>query len=823
MNRSCIAASTLAALALCAVALPSCSAKDDATEPSEPEVGLAPRAAWPKFRGDAAQTGRGHFAPTSTAGRFWEVKTAKGIFSSPVISEDGTTFVGSADRTFYAIDRDGNVRWKLLTGEIIDSSALLDDRGRVYFGSGDGKLRALDAATGTPVWTMEADDPAVNKSFIRWFEGNVAIGPSGTLYVPNDNFFLYAIDRDTGAVRWRFKTPDQTWSLPAVDAKTENIYVGNNNVVPLLGANTFALAKDGTAAWTGSSLGSIAASPMIAGDRVVVGGFDGYVRAFTKDSGDLLWEVPTRDHVYASAALMPDGTIVQASTDGTVYALDPASGAIRWTFDTPDPIRSSPAIDTDGNIYFGGGDGRLWVLNRDGSLRWSMRLVDDVRNDLNASPALGPDGIVIASESGQIFGIPYDFCLRAPGTTDPRCTTAMPPHAATGAALRFVTAMGATLEETPDTIDANEPLTFELSVSEGGRTKLATLDASSVVVETTPPTKLTTMIAGDGKFLTVVPTSAFPDDVEVRIRGRFLVDHERHGLRLTGGTPGGDVAKTVHLKTRARGATTTNAGATWELARLALPMPAILPSYNQIGFDSLHYLVGMVEDGGQENGHGVAWMIGAHLADGENKTVVDPTTRALFPLEVLRDGDRVTFSSKDTLRVEVMNVIVPFSSFRIATRLDGGGAALGLAHMSGSTVCGRVPFYGLFLQTLGLCNAQTDELTVVGGAELRKTTIAVAPTTEVDDVAMTRTATSLRATLTGSRIHGADHVVGLLLVDADTGAPVVLDYGVDTTRTLDGAGNVTALEVPFGSRTIPQHVRAHIMVDTRRVATKTLP
>jgi hypothetical protein len=347
--------------------------------------------------------------------------------------------------------------------------------------------------------------------------------------------------------------------------------------------------------------------------------------------------------------------------------------------------------------------------------------------------------------------------------------------------------------------------------------------------------------SGAGKFLTIVPRTAFPDEVDVKVRGRYLVDHDRHGLRLSGGVPGGEVAKTVHLRAAVRGHTLTNAaaqvgdaGATWEIARLALPMPAILPSYNQIGFDSLHYLASMVEDGGDKDGRGVAWMIGARLADGENRTIVDPTTRALFPLEVLRDGDRVTFASAETLRVEVMNVVIPFRTFRVAARLDPNGEALGLAHISGSTVCGTVPFYGLFLQTLGLCNPQTDELNVVGAADLRRTTPLVAPprlpgqttaaspVSDMDDVAVTRAATSVRAAITGSRIRASEHVVGLLLVDADTGKPVVLDYGVDTVRTVDPSGNVSAIEVPFANRPVPAHLRAHILVDTRRVATRSL-
>src|SRR6185369_2034317 len=103
--------------------------------------------------------------------------------------------------------------------------------------------------------------------------------------------------------------------------------------------------------------------------------------------------------------------------------LDPERGALRWQFDTRDAIRSSPAIDGDGHIYFGAGDGRLYVLNSDGTLRWSMQLIDAARDDLNASPALGADAILIAGESGEVFSIPYDYCLRPEASGDNRCRT----------------------------------------------------------------------------------------------------------------------------------------------------------------------------------------------------------------------------------------------------------------------------------------------------------------------------------------------------------------------------------------------------------------
>ena len=392
--------------------------------PFQYDVPLDSRAPWPKFRRTSRQDGRSTVVPSLAGGNRWTFATGKGIFSTPVIDGDGTVYVGSADRTFYAIAKDGSLRWSRLTGEIIDSSALLDDRGRLYVGSGDGNLYALDRTTGETLWTFTADDPGPS-AFIKWFEGNVAIGRDGTLYVPNDNFFTYALARDDAAMRWRFATKDQTWSLPAVDTATGRLYIGNNNLLQLLGDNTFALdGASGATVWSHGTDGTIAASPLLTRDgRVVVGGFDGFVRAYDAATGAEAWPAPfgARDHIYASPGELPDGTIVQPSADGSVYGPDPATGAVRWQFDTRDSIRSSPAVDGAGNVYVGAGDGRLYVLNPDGTLRWSIQLIDAARDDLNASPALGTDAIVVAGETGQIFSLPYDYCLRDEAASDARC------------------------------------------------------------------------------------------------------------------------------------------------------------------------------------------------------------------------------------------------------------------------------------------------------------------------------------------------------------------------------------------------------------------
>ena len=73
--------------------------------------------------------------------------------------------------------------------------------------------------------------PASTGAFINWFEGNVAIGPAGTLYAPNDNRFVYARrsqrrqHRRAAAPR-----PIRPGRSPAFDAAGD-LYIGNNNLV----------------------------------------------------------------------------------------------------------------------------------------------------------------------------------------------------------------------------------------------------------------------------------------------------------------------------------------------------------------------------------------------------------------------------------------------------------------------------------------------------------------------------------------------------------------------------------------------------------------
>jgi len=92
------------------------------------------------------------------------------VQSSPAIAQDGIIYMGSEDKSIYAIHPDGSQKWKFVTGEGVDMSPPIQG-GIVYIASADGNLYALNAANGSQKW-----------KFAGTFTSNSpAIGPDGTI------------------------------------------------------------------------------------------------------------------------------------------------------------------------------------------------------------------------------------------------------------------------------------------------------------------------------------------------------------------------------------------------------------------------------------------------------------------------------------------------------------------------------------------------------------------------------------------------------------------------------------------------------------------
>lgn len=826
-------------------------------------VPLDPESPWPKFKRDALQTGRSPLRPVVTDRTPWSYRTELGVFSSAVFDGDGRIYIGSGDHLFYCFDRDGAVRWRFRTGEIVDSSALLDDCGRVYVASCDGLVYALNRDTGEELWRFACDSieachtRGVN-SFVDWFEGHIGIDSDGTIVAPNDNFHTYALDRETGGKKWHFLTGDQTWSSPAYNPQTHRWFMGTNYFVL---KNLFCFdGSDGRRIWKRGTLGSMVASPVLTGedpdDLVVAAGFDGLVRAFRQRNGRQVWKFGARDHFYSSPVLTEAGEVIIPSADGTVYALDAQTGAMIWSFDTPEPIRSTPAIDGDGNVYFGNGEGRLYCISARGEFRWSYRCTDSDRSDVNSSPAIGPDGIVVGCDDGTITSIPWDYPISDAGRDDARCRISRP-EASDGARLYTLSRFGKREDPTPTSIDANQPLTLALVVRESGATQTTLIDQSSVTVTATPDTPFTSAVSADRRFITIIPTQAWnttpSSTFEIVVRGSYRSHTRRFGLKRFGGRIGGSFEERFTFLVHARiphadrfpfivPDSPLEPASVIEIGRLAPSMPTILPSYNQLGFDSIHYHLTCLE---RTATGALLWGVGAALVGGgEDRSVVDPGLAIRFAVHLDYAGGLMTLCSEEGFTLEFNGWDIPYELFRVSASQvcsdevpDGAknsAIVFTPGHIHARVRCDDIKFYGPFLKVLGVSEFRTGLMHVSGGVgKVRYLGERVFDRPEeVGEVNWETREKSVSVELTGSTLKASEHNIGVLLVDSQSSRPVPINYTKVTRVAQHSDGTLKSVTVdtsaglrkPIGSmgRDRSASCRAYLLIDGLPVARDTI-
>ena len=820
------ALATIAATVVISVASAGCGGSSGGTHYTY-DVPASARSPWPMMRRTSANDGRSTVIPPRAAApgvEPWRYPTAKGIFSVPVIGEDGRVLVGSADRTFYAIEPDGALAWKFPTGEIIDSAASVGADGTIYFGSGDGHLYALDP-DGDPKWAFAAHHQAGGPDASQgnrcsdlppaggpstWFEGNVVIGADGRLWAGNDDYRMYSLDPD-GTERFAFFVGPipfgAVWSAATTRADGSAVFGGMDFFV-------YAVSADGNCLWRRFLNAPVSASPARAPDGTIyVGGWDNALYALDGTSGEIRWRFGTTSHIYGSPALAEDGTIYVGSTDGSLYAVAP-DGTRLWTFDTLDPIRSSPSIDGEGRIYFGAGDGVLYALNPDGTRAWSYDATEQDRNDLNSSPVLGEERIYLGSEDGSILGVPYGYCA---SSSDPRCSTSpLSDLGDDGAALYYVTPGGRNFTAVPEPVQRGAAFTVRLVAREGGDTLLARLDVASVTVKSTPAVEWEVVEQGGGQWINLVPRAllAAGTSYTLDVSSKWSAGGGRKGnvsQRFTFST----VAEEVAPPSFAVGADLAPA---FEIRNLAPYQPPVIVSLNQIGFDSLDFLASVIESA---PGRFVLWLMAGKA--GEDGTQVDPATPSLVAMDGVLDGASFAMNGVG-LTLVTGGPPIPIGDFRLASQFDAAGKFDAGTSMVARASCSDLGLIGTFLSLFQLCN-EAGEFVSVG--TIRGQTYDGAANHRPAGVAVTaieRAGREFTARLTAPGYKLAEHLPAIVLVDPASGRSVQTDYKKALTASATASGDLASvtLRVPDDVALPAGPVKAIVVTDLFPLASQVL-
>ena len=286
----------------------------------------------------------------------YDLDTHRGQESTPLVI-DGVMYVTTAWSKVLALNaKTGKLIWeydpKVPGAWAINACCDVVNRGvaawqgRVYVGTLDGRLIALDAGSGTPVWSVQTFDRSRNYTITgapRVIKGLVLIGNGGSEY--NARGYVTAYDAETGKQVWRFYMvpgdPSQgfeneamkmaaatwngewwklggggsPWNAIVYDPVTDLVFIGTGNGVP----------------WN-----SAFRSPG-GGDNL----FTDSIVALRPESGEYVWhyqEVPDDDWDFDStqdiaiADLVIDGekrhVLMHAPKNGFFYVLDASTGGL---------------------------------------------------------------------------------------------------------------------------------------------------------------------------------------------------------------------------------------------------------------------------------------------------------------------------------------------------------------------------------------------------------------------------------------------------------------------------------------------------------------
>ena len=191
------------------------------------------------------------------------------------------------------------------------------------------------------------------------------------------------------AAAWTTDTRFTIASTPAV--WEDHLVVGNSSGA----VSCFSLA-DGSEHWTFKTGGTVYSSPDIAVGKAVIGSSDNTIYCLDVVTGKLLWRVKTAAAVVGAAAIK-DGSVYIGASDGKFRSLDLATGVTNWEFPGLEGFVETRPLVYGEKVIFGAWDTRLYCLDRtSGKLEWSW-------NNGNAGVLLSPAAVWPVAAGGKVF------------------------------------------------------------------------------------------------------------------------------------------------------------------------------------------------------------------------------------------------------------------------------------------------------------------------------------------------------------------------------------------------------------------------------------
>jgi len=273
----------------------------------------------------------------------------------------------------------------------------------LFVATGYGELAALDAASGSKLWSFEMSAPA----------HSAPTAAGGKVFVVSATNVLHAVNQSDGKEAWQCPGIPETGGVLSAASPAVS---GNTVVVPYSSGEVTAFDTDkGDLKWADavvrstrtlavSGLTDVAASPVISDGVVFATGVSGRTIAVRLADGERLWE---RNLGSSSTPAVSGNAVFLVDLQDNLVALDRASGNVFWRTALPATRKKRFYSVWSGPTLAGG---ILWAVSNDGKLAGA----DPANGNLIVDRKLpSPAYVKPIAAGGKLFILSADGSLAA--------------------------------------------------------------------------------------------------------------------------------------------------------------------------------------------------------------------------------------------------------------------------------------------------------------------------------------------------------------------------------------------------------------------------
>jgi len=188
---------------------------------------------------------------TATGNEMW-THSVDGDWANPILSPNGSVlYVGHTDGVLYAIDAgSGTTLWTFDTGTAITGTATLSEDGMLLY-VGSDKMYAIDTSTHAPIWDFTADDIIARGSVLS-LDGSTLIFVEGYAHTSSH---IYAVS--TG---WMLATTSTTSSTSSTTSSTSSSTTSSSTTSSSTTSSTSSTSTSSTSSTSTSSTSTTSSS-----------------------------------------------------------------------------------------------------------------------------------------------------------------------------------------------------------------------------------------------------------------------------------------------------------------------------------------------------------------------------------------------------------------------------------------------------------------------------------------------------------------------------------------------------------------------------------